>query len=64
MEERIRRDRGSESWILGEDLAWYVHLEEGQSEYLEIRKEKTSSMERSMFCPKVRYSWAGQPTLR
>jgi hypothetical protein len=29
--------------ILGEDLAWFVHLEEGQKEYLERRKEKSSS---------------------
>jgi hypothetical protein len=67
MEERIWRERGSERWILGEDLAWFVHLEEGQREYLERRKEKTSSMqmrERSMFCPRVRNSWAGQSTLR
>jgi hypothetical protein len=41
---------------LGEDLAWFVHLEEGQREYLERRKEKTSSTEmreRSMFVPEL-----------
>jgi hypothetical protein len=40
---RIRREQGYERWILGEGLAWFVHLGEGQREYLERRKEKTSS---------------------
>jgi hypothetical protein len=35
---------GTKRWILGEDLAWFVHLEEGQREYLERRKETISSM--------------------
>jgi hypothetical protein len=33
--------RGSERRILGEDLAWFVHLQESQREYLEKRKETT-----------------------
>jgi hypothetical protein len=38
-EERIQREQGSERWIMGEDLAWFVHLEEGQREYLERRRK-------------------------
>jgi hypothetical protein len=30
---------------LGEDLAWFAHMEEGQREYLERRKEKTEYVE-------------------
>ena len=36
-----KNPEGTERWIFGEDLAWFVHLEEGQREYLERRKETT-----------------------
>jgi hypothetical protein len=33
----------TEIWILGEELTWFIHLEEGQRDCLERRNEKTSS---------------------
>jgi hypothetical protein len=38
-EERIRRERGSERWIMWEDLARFVHMEEGQRGDIEKGKE-------------------------
>jgi hypothetical protein len=40
---RVNVERGSEGWIMGEDLAWFTHLEEGKREYFKRSKEKTSS---------------------
>jgi hypothetical protein len=37
-----KNPEGTKRWILGEDLAWFVRLAEGQREYLRRRKEKTS----------------------
>jgi hypothetical protein len=59
-EERIRRERGSERWILGEGLAWFVHLEEGQKEYLERRKETTKYVDDG----KIDVLSQSHPTLR
>ena len=44
MRVTVQRKGSGRNEIMGEDLAWFVHLEEGQREYLERRKEKTSSM--------------------
>jgi hypothetical protein len=41
---RRKESGGNKGLRLGEDLAWFVHLEEDKKEYLERRKEKTSRM--------------------
>jgi hypothetical protein len=38
--ERILRERGYERWIVGEDHAWFVHLEEGQRSTLREEKRR------------------------